>query len=169
MSDEKYHQMERMEEEAEEGCRKLREAEDFQEKIRRDMSRLEGEKHAYLYRKNELKGAVADAKGMAVICSMALIVCFVILFALQYVLQMDTQLGFLLTAALAALVITMLYLKYTDSVKELKRVEKGINRIILLQNRVKNPVCKQYKSARLFMYEVSGCEREGIEEPVGEV
>ncbi len=137
MSDEKYHQMERMEEEAEEGCRKLREAEDFQEKIRRDMSRLEGEKHAYLYRKNELKGAVADAKGMAVICSMALIVCFVILFALQYVLQMDTQLGFLLTAALAALVITMLYLKYTDSVKELKRVEKGINRIILLQNRVK--------------------------------
>ncbi len=137
LSDEKYHKMERMEDEAEEGCRKLAETEDYQNLIRQDMSRLEGEKHAYHYRKGELRAAVADAKGMAVICSMALVVCFVILFTLQYVLEMDTQMGFLLTAGFAALVITMLYLKYTEAVKELKRVEKGINRIILLQNRVK--------------------------------
>ena len=137
LTDEKYHQMERMEDEAEEGCRKLAETEEYQNRIRQDMSRLDGEKHAYLYRKGELKGAIADAKGMAVICSMALIVCFVILFTLQYVLEMNTQMGFLLTAGLAALVITALYLKYTESVNELKRVEKGINRIIMLQNRVK--------------------------------
>lgn len=137
LTDEKYHQMERMEDEAEEGCRKLAETEEYQNRIRQDMSRLDGEKHAYLYRKGELRGAIADAKGMAVICSMALIVCFVILFTLQYVLEMNTQMGFLLTAGLAALVITALYLKYTESVNELKRVEKGINRIIMLQNRVK--------------------------------
>lgn len=137
MSDEKFHQMERMEAEAEEGCRKIAEAEEYQERIRQDMSRLEGEKHAYLYRKNELKGAIADAKAMAMICSVALVVCYVILFTLKYVLEMETQLGFLLTTGLAALGITALFLKYTDSVKELKRVEKGINRIILLQNRVK--------------------------------
>ena len=137
LTDEKYHQIERMEDEAEEGCRKLTEAEEYQNLIRQDMSRLVGEKHAYFYRKGELKGAIADSKGMAVICSMALVVCFVILFTLQYVLEMNTQMGFLLTAGLAALVITALYLKYTEAVKELKRVEKGINRIIMLQNRVK--------------------------------
>lgn len=137
LTDEKYHQIERIEEDAEEGCRKLAEAEEYQNLVRQDMSRLDGEKHAYLYRKSELKGAIADAKGMAIICSMALIVCFVILFTLQFVLDMNTQMGFLLTAGIAALVITALYLKYTESVKELKRVEKGINRIILLQNRVK--------------------------------
>lgn len=137
LTDEKYHQIERIEEDAEEGCRKLAEAEEYQNLVRQDMSRLDGEKHAYLYRKSELKGAIADAKGMAIICSMALIVCFVILFTLQFVLDMNTQMGFLLTAGIVALVITALYLKYTESVKELKRVEKGINRIILLQNRVK--------------------------------
>lgn len=137
MSDEKYHQMERMEEEAEEGCRKLIETEDYQNLIRKDMSRLDGEKHAYLYRKDELKGMIADAKGMAVICSVALIVCFVVLFTLKYALRMDTQLGFLLTTGLAALVITLIFLRYTESVKELKQVEKGINRIIMLHNRVK--------------------------------
>lgn len=137
MSDEKYHQMERMEEDAEEGCRKLREAEEYQALIRKDLSRLDGEKHAYHYRKDELKRMIADAKGMAVVCSVALIVCFVVLFTLRYALGMDTQVGFLLTTGLAALAIIFLYFKYTDSVKELKRVEKGINRIIMLQNRVK--------------------------------
>ncbi len=137
MSDEKFHQMERMEADAEEGCRKLTESEEYQSRIRQDMSRLEGEKHAYLYRKGELKGAIADSKGMAMIISMALVVCFVVLLALKYVLDMDTQLGFLLITGLAAFAILMLYMKYTESVKELKKVEKGINRIILLQNRVK--------------------------------
>ena len=137
MSDEKYHQMERMEDEAEEGLRKLSETEDYQNLIRKDMSRLDGEKHAYLYRKDELKGMIADAKGMTIICSVALIVCFVVLFTLKYALRMDIQVGFLLTTGLAALVITLLFIKYTESVKELKRVEKGINRIIMLHNRVK--------------------------------
>lgn len=137
MSDEKFHQMERMEEEAEEGCRKLAESEEYQGRIRQDMSRLEGEKHAYLYRKGELKGAIADSKGMAIIIAMALVVCLVILLALKYVLDMNTQLGFLVTTGIAAIAIIMLYMKYTEAVKELKRVEKGINRIILLQNRVK--------------------------------
>lgn len=137
MSDEKYHRMERMESEAEEGCRKLAEAEEYQERIRHDMSRLDGEKHAYLYRKSELKGSIADAKGMAVICSVALIACYVILFALKYVLEMETQMGFLLTTGIAALGITVLFIRYTDSVKELKIVEKGISRIVLLQNKVK--------------------------------
>lgn len=137
MSDEKYHQMERMEDEAEEGLRKLSETEEYQNLIRKDMSRLDGEKHAYLYRKDELKGMIADARGMAVICSVALIVCFVVLFTLKYALRMDTQIGFLMTTGLAALVIMLLFVKYTESVKELKRVEKGINRIIMLHNRVK--------------------------------
>ena len=74
---------------------------------------------------------------MAVICSVALVVCYVVLFTLKYALRMDTQLGFLLVTGLAALVIVLVFLKYTDSVKELKRVEKGINRIIMLHNRVK--------------------------------
>lgn len=137
MSDEKYHQMERMEEDAVEGCRKLREAEEYQVLIRKDLSRLDGEKHAYHYRKDELKHMIADAKGMAIVCSVALIVCFVVLFTLRYALGMDTQLGFLLTTGLAAFAIILLYFKYTESVKELKRVENGINRIIMLQNRVK--------------------------------
>lgn len=137
MSSEKFHQMEQIEEEAEDGCRKLAEAEDFQGKIRQDMARLDGEKHAYQYRKTELKGIIADTKGMAIICSVALVVCFIVLLVMQYGMSMNIQTAFLLTSGIAVLVILVLYMKYTESVKEFKRVERGINRIILLHNRVK--------------------------------
>ena len=137
MNDEKFHQMDRLEEDAEEGIQKLSETEDYQEKIREDMSRLEGEKHAYLYRKDELKALVADTKGMAVICSVAFAVCMVVLLVLHFSMGMETQIGYMLTAGAAALIITVIFLKHSESVKELKTVENGINRIIMLQNRVK--------------------------------
>lgn len=137
MSEEKFHQMERMEDDAEEGLKKLTDAEEYQEKIRQDLSRLEGEKHAYFFRKSELQGAVADSRGMAVICSAAFGICLIALLILRYAMEMETQIGFMLTAAAAALIITVIYIRYSESVKELKMVENGISRIIMLQNRTK--------------------------------
>ena len=72
MSDDRYRQIERMLDEIEEGCAKIKEAEQYQELVKKDLSRLEGEKHAYLYRKNELISAIADTRGMAIISVTAL-------------------------------------------------------------------------------------------------
>lgn len=137
MSDERFHQMERMLDEVEEGCEKLRKAEDYQELIKKDLSRLEGEKHAYLFRKSELMGVIADTKGMAVISITALGLCIVLLMLLQFILEMDTKAGYLLTAGVAAVVLTIVYVKHSEARRELKRVELGINKIILLKNKVK--------------------------------
>lgn len=137
ITDEKYRMVERMEEEVEEGMEKIAEAEAYQELIRKDLSRLEGEKHAYLYRKNEVMRLISDTKGMAIICVTALGLCVLLLLFLQFFLEMDTKLGYLLTAGAAAVVITMIYVKHMDARRELKRVETGINKIILLQNKVK--------------------------------
>lgn len=137
ITDEKYRMIERMEDEVEEGYEKLTEAENYQELIRKDLSRLDGEKHAYLYRKNEVMRLISDTKGMAVICVTALGLCILLLLFLQFFLEMDTQLGYLLTAGVAAVAITLIYVKHVDARRELKRVETGINKIILLQNKVK--------------------------------
>lgn len=137
ITDEKYRMVERMEEEVEEGLEKIAEAEAYQELIRKDLSRLDGEKHAYLYRKSEVMRLISDTKGMAVICVTALGLCVLLLLFLQFFLEMDTKLGYLLTAGAAAVVITMIYVKHMDARRELKRVETGINKIILLQNKVK--------------------------------
>lgn len=137
MSDERFRQIERMLDEIEEGCAKIKEAEDYQELVKKDLSRLDGEKHAYLYRKNELMGVIADTKGMAIICVTALGLCFVLLLLLQFLLEMDTKAGYLITAGVAAFAITLIYVKHTEAKRDLKRVELSINKIILLQNKVK--------------------------------
>lgn len=137
MSDEDFQKMDRMTEDAREGIQKLHEAEDYRELIKKDLSRLDGERHAYLYRKNELLDAISDTRGMAVICVVALVMCCLLLLLLQVILDMDTKLGYLLLALGAAVGITFIYVRHLDAKKELKLVEKGINRIILLQNKVK--------------------------------
>ncbi|MCH5261846.1 MAG: hypothetical protein J1F42_02950 [Lachnospiraceae bacterium] len=137
ITDEKYQQIDRMVDEVEEGYRKLSETEEYQELIRQDLSRLDGEKHAYSYRRNEVMHTIMDTRGMAVICVVALGLCVLLLLFLQFFLDMDTRAGYLVTAAAAALAITLIYVKHVDARRELHRVETGINKIILLQNKVK--------------------------------
>ena len=137
ITDEKYQQMERIADEVDEGYQKLTEAEAYQELVRQDLSRLDGEKHAYLYRKSEVMRIISDTRGMAIICVVALGLCILLLVLLQFFLEMDTRAGYLVTAAAAALAITIVYVKHVDARRELHRVETGINKIILLQNKVK--------------------------------
>ena len=137
ISDEKYQQIERMIDEVEEGYGKLTEAEEYHDLIKQDLNRLDGEKHAYLYRKSEVMRLISDTRGMAIICVAALGLCILLLLFLQFFLDMDTKAGYLVTAAAAALAITVIYVKHVDARRELHRVETGINKIILLQNKVK--------------------------------
>lgn len=114
----------------------IKEAEDYRAKIKGDLSKLEGEKHAYQYRRAELYNDIANTKGMVMICAMAFAVCLFMLLILQYGFEMDAQLGYILTIGVGATVLTVLYVKYLDYEKQLERTEKGINRIILLKNTV---------------------------------
>lgn len=137
ITDEQYYHMEQIADEVEEGYEKLSEAEEYQGRIKQDLGRLDGEKHAYLYRKSEVMNLIADTRGMAIICVAALGLCVVLLLLLQFFLDMDTRAGYLLTAGAAATAITVIYIKHLDARQELRRVENGINKIILLQNKVK--------------------------------
>ncbi len=137
MSEAQYRKMESLAEEVQEGYVKLKEAEDYQGLIKSDMRHLDNEKQAYLFRKHELQRIIEDLKGMLVICITAAALCIILLLVLQMGFGMNTRLGYLLTIGGAALAITLIYIKHSDSVKELKRVEKSINKIILLHNTVK--------------------------------
>lgn len=114
----------------------MKAAEDYRDLIKGDLSKLEGEKQAYQYRRGELRQEIANVKGMVIICAMALVVCLLMLLILQYGFEMDAQLGYIITIGGGALALTILYVKYLDYVKQLERTEKGINKIILLKNTV---------------------------------
>lgn len=137
MSDSVYYSMKEKEEELVEGIRKLKEAEQFAGVIKQDLQRLSRERHAYLFRKDELMGMMEGLKRMVIIILSAFVGCILILASLQFMLGMDSGLGYFLAVVSAAIALTVIWLKYTEAGKELVRVEKANNRLIQLQNKVK--------------------------------
>lgn len=137
MTDIQYRQMEAMGDGAQEGFRKIKEAEEYRALVKQDLQRLDGERHAYHYRQHELRETMANCKGVATICLTACGACLVMLLILQFMLDMEVKIGYILTAGMAALVLTFVYLRHIDAERELKQVDSGINRLILLQNTVK--------------------------------
>ncbi len=132
-----FSNMERLEDEIPEGIQKLKDEEEYREKVKRDLVRLNAEKQAYLYRREELHIGIENAKGMAKICFVALLICFAILLVLKSAFRMDIQIGGLLAIATSAIAITLFFSRFLDYSGELTRVEKDMNRLTMLQNKVK--------------------------------
>lgn len=137
MSDSEYNRIRSQENEIEDGIRKLKENENYALLIKKDLRRLDSERHAYAYRKSELITMMANFRGMAVIFITALVLCVLLLLALQFVFEMNTSIGYFLSIGAAAIALTVLSVKFMDADRELKRVENTINKLIQLQNKVK--------------------------------
>ncbi len=137
MDDAVYYQMKNRESELEEGIEKIRRTEQYGTLVKQDMQRLEGERLAYEYRKNELQGIMENQRGMAVIFLTALVICLVLLAVLQFGLRMQTQVGYFIAVVAAALALTVLAVKYMDADREMDRVLRDARRLIKLQNKVK--------------------------------
>lgn len=137
LKDSDFKKMRRMEGEVENGIKKLEEAESYQDAIRQDLKRLEGEKHACIYRQSEAGIALNNFRGMAVILICAIFACILLLLFLQFGLDMDTEVGYVLVMLASIISLFVLYMKYIDTRKELKRASSSLNKIILLQNKVK--------------------------------
>ena len=132
-----YHKIDALYDQVEEGITKLDEAESYQLKIKQDMKHLAGEKEAYTYRKYDMQRLIEDLRAIMVICLTAVALCVVLLLILQFGFSMNTQIGYLLAAGATAIAITLIFTKHTNAMNELKRIEKSINKIILLHNSVK--------------------------------
>lgn len=137
MSDAEYYQTRKQEEEIAEGIARIRQEEQYGVLVKQDLQRLDRERHAYEYRREELDTMQANLRGMAVIFLIALVICLIMLVILQFVFGMNTYLGYFLAVMAAAVAITVLCVRYIDADREAARVEKAVNRLIQLQNKVK--------------------------------
>lgn len=137
MTESQFRAMERFEDKMPKAYEDIDKAEKYKVVVKEDLHKLEGEKHAYLYRQAELKRDILNSRGMVVVCVFAALLCVVMLLILQYGFEMETSIGYILVAFALSIAITILFVKYQDSTKELNKVQKSINRIILLQNTVK--------------------------------
>lgn len=160
MKDSDYYRLRKQEADIQEGIDKLKECEQYGERIRQDLKRLDREHNAYSYRRGELAGMLNNLRGMAVIFLTALAACVVMLLALQFGFHMDTQVGYIISGIAAGMAIVVLLTKYTDAEREKRKVERALNRLILLQNKVKIRYVnnKNLQEYLCMKYSTSGAE-----------
>lgn len=137
MSDTDFHRLRENEGSLQEGIEKLRECEEYGAKVKQDLQRLDRERHAYEYRRQELEAVMNNMRGMVLIFLTAFGICVVMLLILQFGFEMNTRVGYLLAVAAVAVAVTVIWVKYTDGEREQQKVESAINKLILLQNKVK--------------------------------
>jgi hypothetical protein len=137
MTEEEYSKMQRLEQYMPDGYARLKEAEDYQVMVKKDLGRLEGERHAYNYRKNDLLNSQANMKIVTAICVISMLILIIILTIMNIVWKLDVVLGYAIAIVIAASALAIVYVKYHDSERELVRVKKSTNKIVLLQNTVK--------------------------------
>ena len=117
--------------------KKMQKDEEYQNLVNQDLHCLEGEKGALAYRRYELKMVQLNSRGMAVIFTIAAIITFLMLFVLKSSFRMDTDMGYFVSATVTAIAITIVFVRYLNAQREETIVERDLNRVILLQNRVK--------------------------------
>ncbi|MBR6326001.1 MAG: hypothetical protein IKR61_04275 [Lachnospiraceae bacterium] len=137
LTDAEFYSIRRQEDEIEEGIAKLRENEEAAVRIKKDLRRLDAERHACSYRREELEGQMNNARGMVTIFLTAFAALMVLLLVLQFGMQMNVFVGYLLAFGALAAAMTVVYVKYTDAEKELQKVTRESGKLISLQNTVK--------------------------------
>lgn len=137
LSEELFEKAQRLESDADEGMQKLREAEEYQRAIHSDMQKLESEKQACILRRQDAEIQITNLQGMVQISTIGVAICFLVLLVMQFGFEMDTRIGYILIAAVYAAAIAFMYVFYLDASKESARQTRNLNKVILLQNRVK--------------------------------
>lgn len=137
MPEAEFNHMERIEQYMPDGYKSLKEAEEYQVAVKKDMGRLEGERHAYYFRRNELMNAQKNMKGITVICVGSMIFLICVLAVISMTMQLDVTIGYAIAIVIAAAALTFVYVKFQESQRELVKVDKSINKLVLLQNNAK--------------------------------
>lgn len=137
MNEADFIRMERIEQYMPEGYKTLKEAEEYHVTVKKDLGRLEGERHACYFRRNELLNSQRNMKGITIICVSSMIFLIIILAIMSFTLKIDATVGYAIAVLIAASELVFVYLKFQESQKELARVDKSVNKLVLLQNSVK--------------------------------
>lgn len=137
LSDTQFAQMQEVEDELPDIVRRLKANERDLDVIRKDMSRLEGEKIELAMQKSESEYRQKVLRKAAV-CVLAVFATLAVLFGLlALVLHWNTQIPMMVSAALAAAIGVGVFVKYQDAGASIRRAEASRNRAITLENHVK--------------------------------
>ncbi len=137
IAEEEYQLLDRYADDVPGEIEKMKENEEFKALVRGDLRTLESEKAVTTYRRNEMAAGAKNMKNMAAITVGAMAAAILLLTMLQFSFSIDATSGYVVSAALAAVALTVEYTSFRRYSTERKKAERYLNRIIVKQNSMK--------------------------------
>ena len=137
ITESQYREMERLSDEIPDVIKKLKENEDYQMVVRRDLNLLEGEKGAVAFQRKEERSKAKNARTFAFIAIFGAAMAAVLLFVVDQAMGVDVQLGYVAVAAVLAICLTAVCVNYQNAQAGIARAGRKLNKTISMQNTVK--------------------------------
>lgn len=132
-----FMQMQQEEDSIPDAIKKLKENEEYQNTVKRDMNYLEGEKTEWYYNKLERLRQQKLLKNMSFILLGLVTVIMIVLVVMQEEFYLDTTYAWIIFIAAAAALGFFIFYKMTVNQTEIRRSEVNMNYAIVLLNKIK--------------------------------
>ncbi len=132
-----YRDMERLAKEIPSILAKMKEDEEYQMKVRRDLNLLEGEKGAVAYQRKEERSRARTAKNIAFIAIFGAVMAAALMFVLNQAMHVKVELGWIILAGAFAVALTASFVMYQNAQTAIASANRRLNKAINVQNTVK--------------------------------
>lgn len=132
-----YREMERLADEIPSILKKMKEDEEYQSVVRRDLNLLEGEKGAVAYQRKEERSKARTAKNIAFVAIFAAVMAAALLFVLNQAMHIRVDMGFIILAGVFAVMLTASFVMYQNAQSGIARSNRKLSKAISVQNSVK--------------------------------
>ncbi|MBO4889582.1 MAG: hypothetical protein J5574_01205, partial [Lachnospiraceae bacterium] len=132
-----YRDMERLSPDIPEILAKMKEDEEYQMRVRRDLNLLEGEKGAVAYQRKEERGKARTAKNIAFTSIFAAVMAAALMFVLNQAMHVKVDLGWIILAGAFAVALTASFVMYQNAQSGIASANRKLSKAISVQNTVK--------------------------------
>ncbi|MCR5673219.1 MAG: hypothetical protein K6F87_05845 [Lachnospiraceae bacterium] len=132
-----YREMERIGKDIPDILKKMKEDEEYQTVVRRDLNLLEGEKGAVAYQRKEERSKARTAKNIAFIAIFGSVMAAALMFVVNQAMNVKVEMGFIILAGAFAVAITAAFVMYQNAQSGIASSNKKLNKAISVQNTVK--------------------------------
>ncbi len=132
-----YREMERLANEIPAVLKKMKEDEEYQAVVRRDLNLLEGEKGAVAYQRKEERGRAQSARNLAFIAIFGAVMAAALMFVLNQAMRVKVDMGWIILAGVFAVAMTASFVMYQNAQIGIRSANRKLNKAISVQNTVK--------------------------------
>lgn len=132
-----FREMERLSDEIPGVLAKMKEDEEYQMKVRRDLNLLEGEKGAVAYQRKEERSKARTARNVAFVSIFAAVMAAALMFVLNQAMHIRVEMGFTILAGLFAIALTAAFVMYQNAQSGIANANRKLGKAISVQNTVK--------------------------------